>query len=209
MRSAKLKQALSVAALAGLTVIALSVVTGTLIESRGPAADQLPQMTLPDPFNAGVVIAEATLPSTSSTSSALSTLAPTTTSVSVLVADSSPPRRFSSVGGRVTQRAPATAGTTLSTTTHLSITQVPAPQTTVRTPIPRPVPTATTVPTTWVTVARTKTTERTTTTLQRSPRTSTTLHESPRTTTTLHESPRTSTTNHVVVPPTVREDDDD
>jgi len=197
MSSGRLRRALSVAAITGLTVMALSVVAGTVVESRGPAADQLPQVSLSTPDDTGTIVAEVTTSSSASApTSAPSAPAPTTTTASVLVVQSSPPRSYSAVGGRVTQPAATTARPT-ATTARPATTQSPAPTTTVRT-VPRPVPTATTVPRTTVTTTKTSHGEKTTTTLR----------ASSTTTTTSRASSTTATTDHVVVPPTVRDDDD-
>jgi hypothetical protein len=189
MRSDTMRRVLSVTAVTGLTILALSVVAGTVVESRGPGADQLPQVSLPAVIDAGVVVAEVTSPSVPQ---APSTLAPTTTTVPVPapVTTVGRTRSLSAVGSRVTR---PTRNTAAPTTTYapLAITQVPSSATTERDPIPRPVYTATvtTVPHTWVTIAPTKPTDRTTTTI--------------------HLDSTTKTTDHVVVPPTVRESDDD
>ncbi len=187
MRTATLRRVLSVTAITGLTILALSVVAGTVVESRGPGADQLPQVSLPTLIDAGVVVAEVTSPSVPQ---APSTLAPTTTTVPAPVTTAGRTRSFSAVGGRVTQPTRNTAGPTTTYTPPVT-TQAPSPTTTERYPIPRPVytATATTVPHTWVTTAPTKSTYWTTTTI--------------------HADSSTKTTDHVFVPPTVREGDDD
>jgi hypothetical protein len=187
MKSATLKRALSVTAITGLTILALSVVAGTVVESRGPGADQLPQVSLPTLIDAGVVVAEVTSPSVAH---APSTQAPTTTTVPAPVATTGRTRSFSAVGGRVTQPSRNTAAPT-ATYAPPATTRAPSPTTTERDTIPRPVytATATTIPHTWVTTAPTRPTDRTTTTI--------------------HVDSSTKTTYHVVVPPTVREGDDD
>lgn len=188
MRSATLRRVLSVTAIMGLTILALSVVAGTVVESRGPGADQLPQVSLPPALiDAGVVVAEVT---SASVPQASSTLAPTTTTALAPVTTAGRSRSYSAIGGRVTQPARNTAAPTTTYAPPVT-TQAPSPTTTERDPIPRPVytGTATTVPRTWVTIAPTKPADRTTTTTD--------------------ADSSTKTTDHVVVPPTVREGDDD
>ena len=149
-----MKRVLSVAAITGLTILALSVVAGTVVESRGPGADQLPQVSLPTPIDAGVVVAEVTSPSVPQ---APSTLAPTTTTVLGSRHEAGRTRSLSAVGGRVTQPTRNTAGPT-TTYTPPATTRAPSPTTTERVPHP-PAGlhrTATTVPHTWVTTAPTK-----------------------------------------------------
>lgn len=155
-----LKRVLSAAVITGLTFMALSVVASTVVESRGPGADQLPQVSLPAPMDAGVVVAEAT------TSSAPSTLAPTVTTAST----------------------PTTTAPT-ATPSDSATTQPAVPTTIASNPVPRPFSTVGTVSVTEPPKERDEHRERTTTTRP--------------------ESLASSTTDHVVVTPTVRENDDD
>ena len=131
MRSATLRRVLSVTAITGLTIIALSVVAGTVVESRGPGADQLPQVSLPTPIDAGVVVAEVT--SVRPCRQAPSTLAPTTTTVPAPGHDG-PARPAVSVPSAAGSTRPTrnTDGTDRPLTAPLATTQAPAPTTTER-----------------------------------------------------------------------------
>lgn len=182
MMSMTFKRVLAVATTIGLAIIALSVVTGTLVETRGPRADRLPEVSLASPIDVGAVVAEVGSPSAPSVSS---TAAPTTTAVTSLVVASGPSHGSSATVGEST-RSIASVGGSVSTPSRPAVTTLPEPPTTLPSGTTRAVPTATTIPK-----------------AEESTKTKTGTHS---TTTTAEDSSTTTTSDHEVVPPTVRED---